>query len=90
MNILKIWAAFSLLFALGACGGDDAPSDVAGAAGAGNGAGGAVGAGGQGAPCSTAPKTHVELINACTDAQAIEVHPVLPLLQPDGSLPPLP
>ncbi|MCC6644318.1 MAG: hypothetical protein IT374_01945 [Polyangiaceae bacterium] len=87
MNILKVWAASSLLLALGACGGDDAPSDATGAAGAGNGAGGA---GGQAAPCSTAPKTHVELINACTDAQAIEVHPVLPLLQPDGSLPPLP
>jgi hypothetical protein len=29
-------------------------------------------------------------INACTNAQAVDVKPVLPLLTADGGLPPLP
>jgi hypothetical protein len=40
--------------------------------------------------CFTNPKNHFEIINACTDAAKIDKKPVLPLLQPDGSLPPLP
>lgn len=42
------------------------------------------------ASCFTNPKTHDEIINACTDAQKIfkASHP--PLLNSDGSLPPLP
>ncbi len=51
--------------------------------------GGTGGAGG--APdCNMNPMTHVEIINACTDAEKIDKQPVLPLLNPDGSLPPLP
>jgi hypothetical protein len=49
--------------------------------------------GNDGAPasdCFTNPKNHFEIINACTDAAKIDKKPVLPLLQPDGSLPPLP
>ena len=42
------------------------------------------------ASCFMNPQTHVEIINACTTAQAIDKHPVLPLLLPDGGLPPLP
>ncbi|HEY8208439.1 MAG TPA: hypothetical protein VIG99_13205 [Myxococcaceae bacterium] len=34
--------------------------------------------------------THLELINACTDALKIEKNPTLPLRLPDGGLPPLP
>ena len=41
-------------------------------------------------PCVENPTTHRELINACTTAQKIEKNPVLPLLQSDGGLPPLP
>ncbi|MBP8809350.1 MAG: hypothetical protein KBG48_00595 [Kofleriaceae bacterium] len=42
------------------------------------------------AACFTSPQTHVEIINACTTAEKIDRQPVLPLLRPDGSLPPLP
>lgn len=41
-------------------------------------------------PCFTNPQSYNEIINACTDAVQIfkDSHP--PLLNPDGSLPPLP
>jgi hypothetical protein len=40
--------------------------------------------------CFTNPKTHFEIINACTDAARIDKHPTgLPFL-PDGGLPPPP
>jgi len=41
-------------------------------------------------PCVSQPQTHVELLNACTSAQSVDKKPVLPLLRPDGTLPPLP
>jgi hypothetical protein len=46
--------------------------------------------GGPDASCFTNPQTHYEIINACTGAQQIfkDSHP--PLLNSDGSLPPLP
>lgn len=40
--------------------------------------------------CYTNPTTYLELINACTDAEKVAKSPVLPLLQADGGLPPLP
>jgi len=45
-----------------------------------------------GAPsdCFVNPKTHLEIINACTDAVKITKNPSLPLLLTDGGLPPLP
>ncbi|MDX2019007.1 MAG: hypothetical protein SF187_02105 [Deltaproteobacteria bacterium] len=43
-----------------------------------------------GPACFANPATHAELINACTDAVKIEKNPTLPLLRPDGTLPPLP
>lgn len=45
-----------------------------------------------GAPtdCFANPRTHFEIINACTDAVRIVKTPALPLLSPDGGLPPLP
>ncbi len=36
--------------------------------------------------CFTSPKTHVEIINACTDADKIDKTPNLPLLGPNGEL----
>lgn len=44
------------------------------------------------ASCYTNPTTHHEIINACTDPSVvkIDVHPDLPLLNPDGTLPDLP
>jgi hypothetical protein len=94
------------LGALAACGDDapsDTTSTGTGAAGpgsstsatstsSGGGAGGAGGGGGSGgAPdCVMNPTTHEEIINACTDAEKVAKEPVLPLLNPDGSLPPLP
>ena len=99
-------AAGSLVVAqLVACSSSDAPSDTtsttstlatisvstvtstaSGAGGAGQG-----GAGGSGIPdCFTSPMTHVEIINGCTDAEAVDKVVNLPLLNSDGSLPPLP
>lgn len=40
--------------------------------------------------CYLDPKTHEEIINACTDAVKIPKTPTLPLLLPDGGVPPLP
>ena len=37
-----------------------------------------------------AQSTHYQIINACTNAQSLTKTPVLPLLNPDGGLPPLP
>ena len=42
------------------------------------------------AACFDNPTTHYEIINACTNAQFVDKHPNLPLLLPDGGLPPLP
>ncbi|MFT3692869.1 MAG: hypothetical protein QM831_06995 [Kofleriaceae bacterium] len=42
------------------------------------------------ASCFTNPTTNDEIINACTDAQKIYKNPVLPLLNPDGTVPALP
>jgi hypothetical protein len=58
----------------------------------GTGGAGTGGMGSGGVPdCYSPPLTnYVEIINACTTAQKIDVMPVLPLLQPDGGLPPLP
>lgn len=40
--------------------------------------------------CYPNPQTHVEILNACTPAQAVDKTVTLPLLRPDGTLPPLP
>jgi hypothetical protein len=42
------------------------------------------------ASCFENPTTHAEIINACTTAQKVTKTPTLPLLNQDGSLPPLP
>ncbi|HVK85480.1 MAG TPA: hypothetical protein VM513_15280 [Kofleriaceae bacterium] len=42
------------------------------------------------ASCFTNPQTHEEIINACTTAQKIDKDSHPPLLNADGSLPPLP
>ena len=42
------------------------------------------------AACFENPTTHAEIINACTTAQRVIKKPNLPLLRPDGTLPPLP
>ncbi len=43
-----------------------------------------------GPECYTNPTTHVQIINACGDAETITKSPNLPLLNDDGTLPPLP
>jgi hypothetical protein len=40
--------------------------------------------------CVQNPRTHVELLNACTSAQSVDKRPALPLLRSDGTLPSLP
>ena len=57
---------------------------------AGPGADGSTGADGGPSDCVQNPHTHEEIINACTDAVKITKNPTLPLLLPDGGLPPLP
>ncbi|HEX4383436.1 MAG TPA: hypothetical protein VH083_10815 [Myxococcales bacterium] len=53
-------------------------------------------AGSDGGPIQTAAgcfinaQTSIQILNACTDAGSIDKAPVLPLLQSDGGLPPLP
>lgn len=64
-----------------ACGGDPASPDAAPAIDA---------ATAPDAACFTNPQTYLEIINACTDAVQIDKRPSLPLLNADGSLPPLP
>ena len=92
-----VFAALGAACLASACGGDDLPSDQTGsvsasasAAASSSGAGGMGGAGGEGPECFTDPMTHVEIINACTDAEKVDKVVNLPLLNPDGSLPPLP
>jgi hypothetical protein len=83
MKLHRLLLALPLLFA--ACGDDgsagthDAPGIVDGGIDA-----------PPDASCFTNPTTHNEIINACTTAQKIYKDPTLPLLNPDGSLPPLP
>lgn len=60
-----------------------------GSGGQGGATGGSGGTGGA-TDCFASPRTHVEIINACTAAEQIDKQPVLPLLNPDGSLPSLP
>jgi hypothetical protein len=43
-----------------------------------------------GSDCFMNPTTHYEIINACTNAQKVEKTVNLPLLYPDGGLPPTP
>ncbi len=65
-------------------------SSGGGAGGAGTGGMGMGGGGGAAPDCYMTPMTHVEIINACTDADKIDKKPDLPLLGMDGKLPPLP
>lgn len=57
---------------------------------AGGGTGGSAGTSTPPADCVENPTTHIEIINACTDAVKVEKTPRLEGLNPDGSLPPLP
>jgi hypothetical protein len=40
--------------------------------------------------CSMNPMTHEEIINACTDAQSVDIAPFFPASAPNGTLPALP
>jgi hypothetical protein len=80
--------AFSATFTGGGCGGG-VPSDQ-GQGGTASTSTGSTSMTGDGGDCIPNPMTYVEIINACTNAQAVDVNPVLPLLLPDGGLPPLP
>lgn len=101
-NVLLAASSLGAALAVGACGGDSLPSDTQSTATSGvtptttgpgsTTSGGMGGAGGSGsAPdCFTNPKTHLEIINACTTADKVDKTPNLPLLGPKGELPPLP
>lgn len=101
--LFLLFAASALGAALTATScGDDLPSDTvssssgsssgSGSSSSSSGVGGSGGTGGGGgAPdCYMNPMTHVEIINACTDAERVDKTPDLPLLGADGGLPPLP
>ncbi|HTR55962.1 MAG TPA: hypothetical protein VMJ10_35040 [Kofleriaceae bacterium] len=83
MTRASIFLAVSLAFAAACGNSSSAPKDAGGDAAVTDG-------GGVDASCFTNPQTHYEIINACTTAQKIykDSHP--PLLNPDGTLPPLP
>jgi hypothetical protein len=68
-----------LLLAIAACGNNAKTPKDAG-----------IDSGGLDASCFTNPQTHYEIINACTTAQKIYKNSHPPLLNADGSLPPLP
>ena len=79
MSIRSLFVVLPLVFSI-ACGDDgNAPRDAAPEPDAAS-----------EPPCVTNPQTYQEIINACTDAVKIykDSHP--PLLNPDGTLPPLP
>ncbi len=40
--------------------------------------------------CVVTPTSHLELLNACTNAESFDKQPFYPTLAPDGELPPLP
>jgi len=82
MKRLMILVALSLAFTTACSDSNEAPKDA--------GQDATSDAGGPDASCFTNPTTNYEIINACTTAQKIYKNPVLPLLNPDGSLPPLP
>lgn len=75
----------------GGAGGGDVPDASAGGTG-GTDDGGTPATGGAGGDpdCFTNPKTHLEIINACTNAEKVDKTPKVPLLLPDGGLPALP
>ena len=66
------------------------PGSSGGGGAGGGGTGGSGGGGGGALDCFTNPMTHVEIINACTTADEVDKTPNLPLLGPNGELPPLP
>jgi hypothetical protein len=45
---------------------------------------------GTGMTCSNNPSNYVELINACTDSQSVNITPFYPTKAPGGVLPPVP
>ncbi|MBS2013958.1 MAG: hypothetical protein JST00_13800 [Deltaproteobacteria bacterium] len=70
--------------------GSDAGSTTDSGPGTGTDAGADANVEGGPSDCFVNPKTHLEIINACTNAVKIAKNPVLPKLLPDGGLPPLP
>ena len=95
-NLMKTVVTVIVLAAVclaGGCG-DEMPSATGASSSSSSssagGEGGGGGAGGGAPACYTNPQTHVEIINACTDAENVDKVVNLPLLQADGSLPPLP
>jgi hypothetical protein len=82
-----------LALALVACGDDDSHPGTGAMDGAVPADGAAPGADAASLPpsdCAPNPKSYLEIINACTDAEKVSKQPVLPLLRADGTLPPLP
>jgi hypothetical protein len=63
-----------------ACGSDDTQKNPSFNAGAGGSSGGSGGSGQTPYDCVLEPTTHLEIINACTDAVRIEKHPDLPAI----------
>lgn len=90
---LALATSVASVFLHAACDGSSAVKEAvvdAGAPEAGSSGGTSGNAGEAGAKdCFDDPKTHFEIINACTDATGIAKDPTLRKLLPDGGLPPL-
>jgi hypothetical protein len=101
-TLQKLLTASALAIALVGCGDSGNPADMAMPKGndlamapggdlAGNGNVDMAGGSPDMAPtCSMNPMTYLDIINACTTAVQVTKSPVLPKLNPDGTLPPLP
>ena len=87
-NLFYILAAFAVVCLLAMA---VTVSGCGGGNGNNGGAGGTGGGGGGGtSDCSMNPMTHLEIINACTDAQSVDISPFFPASAPNGTLPALP
>jgi hypothetical protein len=86
-RIRALFSALAVCFALAACGSGKTTPDTGTSSGS---ADAATAVPDAGPTCFTNPKTHVEIINACTSSPGIAKNPSLPLLLADGGLPPLP
>jgi hypothetical protein len=76
---------------IGTDGATQGSGGVSGSGGASGSAGSGGGGGNAGSPdCFMNPKTHYEIINACTNAVRVKKTPNLKGLNADGSLPPPP
>ncbi len=94
LGLMMTVIVLACLVGVGGCGGDNNENAQQDAAvhpqqdAAGNPDGGA--GDGPEPSCYDNPTTHLQIINACTTAQSVDIQPFYPAKAPNGQLPPLP